>query len=85
MWIRGEPVVHLTDTEMGFDYDQVDRLPNGEKKAALYILYGLTDDGAHHKQWCLEQAAKALDIDISAVNAWLDENGYAEIEPGIAP
>jgi len=78
-------MVHLSATELELGYEGVERLPNGETKAACYILYGLSVEGEHHKQWCLERAAEALDIDLAAVNAWRTDEGYAEIKPGIAP
>lgn len=78
-------MVHLSEDDLDLDYSQVAQEPDGDKKAALYILYGLTDDGEHHKQWCLEKAAEALGIDLAAINEWLTDNEYAEITPGIAP
>lgn len=39
------------------------------------IKDGLQTDGGHHKQWCLEGAAKALGVDLEAL----------DYEPGIAP
>ena len=39
------------------------------------ILDGLLTDGGHHKQWYLEEIAKALDIDLS----------NEEYEEGVAP
>jgi hypothetical protein len=47
-----------------------------EERAILKDLIerGLTTDGAHHKQWYLEQIADQFELDI-----------YIDHEPGIAP
>lgn len=42
---------------------------------AFLVIRGLKADGAHHKQWYLEEIAKILGLDLSEVN----------YEKGIAP
>lgn len=31
---------------------------------ADYIIMGITTDGAHHKQWCLERIAEILNLEL---------------------
>lgn len=49
--------------------------------AAGFALEALCCDGAHHKQWYLEQIAKELGVDLKS----MAESGEYEWEPGIAP
>ena len=71
--------------DLDMDLSQVLELKAGIKKARLLAVYGLTTDGAHHKQWLLEQVLIALGVDPADVCKWLCENGYAVPEDGIAP
>lgn len=49
-----------------------------------FLLDGLLTDGAHHKQWYIEQALLALNIDLKTIAAEL-ALGDCAWEPGIAP
>ena len=49
--------------------------PNINPEVLGLIRVALITDGAHHKQWCIEQIAELLDLDISDL----------EYEKGIAP
>ncbi len=51
------------------------------KEAVRLALEGLTTDGGHHKQWYLEQIARALGINPERFAA---ETGI-RWKPGIAP
>lgn len=49
--------------------------PNIEE-AVIHLINGLTTDGAHHKQWDMEQALIALKgKEWVNTNRWVDENG----------
>jgi hypothetical protein len=54
------------------------------QKAKDLMIEALLTDGAHHKQWYLEEALKALDVDLDCLAAELRTDDY-EWEPGIAP
>jgi hypothetical protein len=45
---------------------------------------GLLTDGAHHKQWYLEQILTLLGVDLDRLDEELESLG-GEREPGIAP
>lgn len=48
------------------------------------LLEGLFVDGAHHKQWYLEQALIKLEFDLEKeFQKWLEDEEYGEWEPGI--
>lgn len=49
-----------------FDWPPEPRDPYSEIEQL--IIAGLCTDGAHHKQWYLEQIAKLLGIDLSAID-----------------
>ena len=71
------------------DEDETEfRISDPKETVADLIFTGLYTDGAHHKQWCLEQIALKLGIDIEAefnkVNED-DEDECFEWERGIAP
>jgi hypothetical protein len=53
-------------------------------KAKELMIDGLLIDGGHHKQWYLEEALKALGVDLTELAAELKPLDY-EWEPGIAP
>ena len=57
----------------------------GPEKAAQLAVYGLTTDGAHHKQWYLEQILTALSVDLDTVRRQCEELEIGDWEPGIAP
>lgn len=40
-----------------------------------YIVRGLLTDGAHHKQYCLEQAARVLGVDATILQRLGYERG----------
>ena len=55
-------------------------------KAIELLVMGLDTDGDHHKQWCMDQAVRALLGE--GYYEYLGrhcENGYAGWETGIAP
>jgi hypothetical protein len=54
------------------------------ERAISYCISGLLTDGAHHKQWFLEQTLKALGVDIVVLTKIALDNDYGW-EKGIAP
>ncbi len=58
-----------------------------EKAAQIIARHGSTD-GAHHKQWCLDQALRAM-LTPEQYEAWIArQNSDSEYDPwdtGIAP
>lgn len=59
-------------------------MPPGTTKAIGLCVYGLLTDGAHHKQWVLEQVLVALGVDLSELRSELQRDGY-DWEGSIAP
>jgi len=59
---------------------------NDELEATIldYAINGLETDGAHHKQWYLEEIIKALGYDLATIRKEENAEGY-DWEPGIAP
>lgn len=53
-------------------------------KAVDLLIDALIQDGAHHKQWYIEQALKTLGYDLDVLKAELIAEDY-EWEPGIPP
>ena len=47
-------------------------------------INGLLTDGAHHKQWYLEEILKAIEVDLLELRKELQEDDYSW-EEGIAP
>lgn len=47
-------------------------------------IKGLLTDGAHHKQWYLEEILKAIGYDLKDIEKELEEDDYGW-EKGIAP
>ena len=41
--------------------------PESTAKVRELVIGGLTTDGAHHKQWFLEQLAEAFKVDLTGV------------------
>jgi hypothetical protein len=58
--------------------------PDVITKTMDLALDGLFTDGAHHKQWYLEQILTMLGFDLDHLAEELEPLGY-EWEPGIAP
>lgn len=60
-----------------------------EEKIKQLCIDGLLTDGAHHKQWYLEEILKVLGVDLVKLREELqtpDEKGdYYDWEDGIAP
>ena len=59
-------------------------MPPGTVKAALLATYGLTIDGAHHKQWFLEQIIESLGVSLPQLREQAIKGDW-EWEAGIAP
>jgi hypothetical protein len=58
-------------------------------EAALSLIYDFAAfDGAHHKQWVIDQVVQMLTADEEEYNAWVaryNEDGNYHWEKGIAP
>ena len=54
------------------------------QKIKQLAINGLETDGAHHKQWYLEQILIALDLNLEQLHSEEQSNDY-DWEPGIAP
>jgi len=74
------------------DYDwvtlgwkEMDEMPLGPNKAAARAVAGLLIDGAHHKQWALEEVLKALGFDLIRIKGLIAEDQDGIWEKGIAP
>lgn len=66
-------------------YMEIDAMEPGPEKAAQYAICGLLTDGAHHKQWCLEEVLTALGVDMDDLRQRLIHEEQCDWEPGIAP
>ena len=58
--------------------------PDAIQKAKDLMIAALLMDGAHNKQWYLEEALKALGVDLDRLAEELRPLEY-EWEPGIPP
>lgn len=59
-------------------YQEMEEMPDGLEKAICYGVSGLLTDGAHHKQWIIEEMLKALGVDLDVLRDELrtpDKNG----------
>lgn len=63
-------------------YEEIAAMPPGVERAVQYAVCGLLTDGAHHKQWCLEEVLKSLGEDPRKIAASLPDYSFEE---GIAP
>ena len=54
-----------TGIDPKIDANELETMPNSTIKAAHYAVIGLLTDGAHHKQWALEQVLESLGIDLN--------------------
>ena len=72
------------EIEVNKSIQEIEDMPDSPEKAAEWLVYGLTWDEAHHKTWFVEQALKALgvDLDVLADNLREQDSGW---EPGISP
>lgn len=70
-------------------YQEMEEMPDGLEKAICYGVSGLLTDGAHHKQWIIEEMLKALGVNLDILREELnepDENGdYYDWEEGCPP
>jgi hypothetical protein len=76
------------DEEDVMGYADLAKCPPGKKKAKDYAIHGLLTDGAHHKQWILEQILIALGYDLEKIHEQLHSENEKEDydwEPGIPP
>lgn len=64
--------------------DDIIKMSEGKKKARQLAIYGLTIDGAHHKQWFLEHILIALGVDLDELSDEVHQHDGAW-EAGIAP
>lgn len=65
-------------------YDEIEAMPPGVEKAVQLVVCGLLTDGAHHKQWFLEQILIALGENVNKVRKTLRANDY-DWDEGIPP
>lgn len=74
----------MDERDYDIGYEDMAAMPPGPEKAIQYAVSGLLTDGAHHKQWCLEEALQALGVDLCKLRETLQGMDY-DWEDGIPP
>jgi hypothetical protein len=89
-WEDLAPKLQARADRWDFSFADIDALSPGREKAVQWLQYALTWDGGHHKQWFIERAMEALEIDLERLAEELKSIGVGTVEhdawqPGIAP
>jgi len=89
-WDDLAPKLEARADRWNIGFDDVARLPPGLEKAAQWLEYALGWPGEHHKQWFMERALEALEVDLAPLAEELRELGSGTVDgdawrPGIAP
>jgi len=80
-----EPAKFVDYDWVPFVWEEIEGMPLGPNRAAAMAVEGLLTDGAHHKQWALEQVLKALGFDLIRIKGLIAEDQDGIWEKGIAP
>ena len=80
--------IYDNEIEIGFNgaiFIRIDEIGDIKDKTIKDLLIdGLITDGAHHKQWYLEQLLIKLGFDLDKVREEIQKEGY-DFEEGIPP
>lgn len=65
--------------------EEMAAMPNGPRKAEQYMVLALLNQKESlHTTWCIEQALKALDVDLDRLRLTLNDIGH-DWTNGVAP